>query len=95
MSTSKTRIYIVSPKGDDTRPVSDYRMIRASNATQALRHVAQDTLDTIVAGQEALIFLSGQGVKVEDAIVPDTQLDLNMPADVVTELSRPAQLVHP
>jgi hypothetical protein len=68
--SSANRIYIVSPKGDDTQSVASYRLVRAGNVNQAMRHVAMDTLEAAVAGQDALVFFLGQGVKVEDAVRP-------------------------
>lgn len=45
------------------------RLVRASNAAQALRHVATDTLVVAVASQDDLVELIEAGVKVEAASV--------------------------
>lgn len=60
-----TRIYVVN----DTRAnPSRQRLVRATSRAQALRHVAQDSFAVEVAGQNALVFLLGNGVQVEDAV---------------------------
>lgn len=41
------------------------RLVRASTRSQALSHVAQSTFTIRVAGQEELVSLLGEGVKVE------------------------------
>lgn len=41
------------------------RLVRAKTRAQALSHVAQSTFNIRVAGQEDLVALLGQGVKVE------------------------------
>lgn len=56
--TTKTRIYLV------TTP-SDSRLVRAPNASQAIRHVARDIIEASVADQDELVLLVGRGVKVE------------------------------
>ena len=64
----RDRIYVVH----DTRAnPAQQRLVRAANKAQAIRHVAQDVFAADVAGQNALVFLLGQGVKVEDAGVSD------------------------
>ncbi|HET7663864.1 MAG TPA: hypothetical protein VFK31_09525 [Rhodanobacteraceae bacterium] len=58
-----TRIYTVWNKADPLKP----RLVRASNKSQALRHVAEDTFGVSVASQEALLDCIQRGVDVEDA----------------------------
>lgn len=55
-----TRIYYVHPK----LPGDGARLVRATNAAQALRHVVRDTLTVELATQEDLVRLLGAGVKV-------------------------------
>jgi hypothetical protein len=62
---SSNRIYAVSPKV--TTEASAPRLIRAGNQSQALRHVAKDTLNVTVASQDDLVAGLTKGVKVEDA----------------------------
>ena len=53
------------------------RLVRARTRAQALSHVAQSTFNIGVAGQEELVTLLGQGVKVEsvrDADQPELDL---------------------
>ena len=59
-----TRIYIVTPRGEGAAP---QRLVRAASPAQARNHVARETLGVAVAGQEALVDLVADGVKVEDA----------------------------
>lgn len=69
-----TRIYSVTPKVD-TGPVRP-RLIRASNQAQALRHVAKDTLNVVVASQNDLVSGLTSGITVEDAAAEsDAQQD--------------------
>lgn len=56
-----TRIYHVRPK----LPGDGARLVRATNAAQALRHVVTDTLIVELASQEDLVRLLGAGVEVE------------------------------
>jgi hypothetical protein len=54
------------------------RLVRATNRAQALSHVAQSTFNIRVAGQEELVTLLGEGVKVEsvrDADQPELNLE--------------------
>ncbi|PJK07965.1 hypothetical protein CO610_07315 [Lysobacteraceae bacterium NML95-0200] len=69
MSTPK-RIYVVTNSASS--PTSQ-RLIRASNTAQALRHVANDTFDVVVASQDALVTLLGAGIQVETAGEPQEQ----------------------
>lgn len=55
------RIYHVRPK----LPGDGARLVRATNAAQALRHVVTDTLTVELASQEDLVRLLGAGIKVE------------------------------
>jgi hypothetical protein len=41
------------------------RLVRAANASQALRHVVADTLAVALASQDDLVRLLGKGVRVE------------------------------
>ena len=58
-------IYTVRLKGE-TDPKKT-RLVRAATTAQALRHVAQDTLQAAVTGMDEAIELGAAGVKVEDA----------------------------
>lgn len=60
------RIYVVSAR---TPRVGESlsRLVRAANASQAFRHVAEDTLAVALASQDDLIDLTAAGVKVENA----------------------------
>lgn len=60
---SKQRIY----KVDITIAPTSVRLVRAQNASQAVRHVAEGMITAEVASQESLVRLIGQGMKVEDA----------------------------
>lgn len=61
-----TRIYVVH----DTRAnPNKQRLISAGSKAQAIRHVARDMIAADVASQNALVFLLGEGVQVEDASV--------------------------
>jgi hypothetical protein len=65
--TTTTRIYAVRkllPRVG--APMSDTRLVRASNASQAMRHVAANTLSVGVAKQDELVELLAAGVKIED-----------------------------
>lgn len=46
------------------------RLVRATNAAQAMRHVAADTLHVAVASQDDLVELIEAGVKVENSGEP-------------------------
>lgn len=69
-NNSKTSIYVIEPKVAEGTPVpmESVRLVRASNVTQALRHVAEDTLVSKVADQETLVSLSVAGIQVENAV---------------------------
>jgi len=54
-----TRIYTVTRVGGETR------LVKATNQTQALRYVVDKTLSVDLAGQDDLVRLLGEGVKVE------------------------------
>lgn len=58
-----TRIYMVSNKADAT-----HRLVRASNPSQAMRHVASNMFDVKAATANAVAQLMGAGVKLEDVI---------------------------
>lgn len=58
-------IYAVKTKGEVE--YSKARLVRADNQAQAMRHVAQDTLEVKVATTEEAVKLGAAGVKVEDA----------------------------
>ena len=60
---AKSRIYQV----DILRAPTAVRLVRASSQAQAIRHVAEGLITADIAGQEALVKLLGNGVKVEDA----------------------------
>lgn len=65
---SATRIYVIS----DTRAAPNrHRLVRAVSRAQAIRHVARDWIAADVAGQNTLVSLIGDGVKVEDAAADD------------------------
>jgi hypothetical protein len=54
------------------------RLIRAKSRAQALSHAAQSAFNIHVAGQEELVTLLGQNVKVESVREPDqNELDLD------------------
>jgi len=58
-------IYFVRPKGENVN--DQRRLVKADNAAQAMRHVAQDTLAVSVATTEEAVELGAAGVKVENA----------------------------
>ncbi|MEY2655983.1 MAG: hypothetical protein RLZZ524_3011 [Pseudomonadota bacterium] len=62
-----TRIYAVSLTAITDEPGVVSRLVRAGNASQALRHVARDTLTVKVASQDDLVANLSAGVKVETA----------------------------
>ena len=57
-------IYVVSKKtaAEGEKP----RLVRAKNQSRALKHVA-DELQVVLAGQDDLVRLVGDGVVVEDS----------------------------
>ena len=59
-------IYVVRRKSGDDDPITR-RLVKADNAAQAMRHVAQDTLALSVATTEEAVELGAAGVKVETA----------------------------
>jgi len=59
MST-QTRIYVVSTENGS-------RLVSAPNKSQAVNHVARDTIKAEVAPQATLVKLVSDGVKVEHA----------------------------
>ncbi len=60
------RIYVVRTKTPRVgEPLA--RLVRAPNASQAFRHVAEDTLAVALASQDDLVELASAGVKVEEA----------------------------
>lgn len=61
-----TRIYVVSSKSNIASDRGN-RLVRASNPSQALRHVAEGLFDVEVASQDQLVDLAGKGIKVENA----------------------------
>ena len=60
MMTAATRIYAVSTQAGT-------RLVEAPNRSQAINHVARDTITAEVAAQQKLVSLVSQGVKVEIA----------------------------
>lgn len=63
---TETRLYVVAPKTVAEGEVPHRRLVRAPNAAQALRHVANDYVVT-VASQDDVFDLASAGVKVENA----------------------------
>lgn len=62
------RIYVVTRKLPVLGGVeANNRLVRAGNPSQALRHVAENTLSVGVASQDELVELTAAGVKVENA----------------------------
>ena len=57
-----SRIYLV----ERTTGNEPARLIRAPNQAQAIRHAVADTFRAVVASQDDLVLLVGQGVSVED-----------------------------
>ena len=58
------------------------RLVRAKTRAQALSHVAQSTFNIRVAGQEDLVALLGQGVRVESVRDADqNELDFAVPQE--------------
>ncbi len=57
-----TRIYKIHHTATDST-----RLVRANNVAQAVRHVANDSFISAVAGQDDLVHLISKGVKVEEA----------------------------
>lgn len=66
-----SRIYVVVPRviEDGTNVIG--RLVRAPNASQALRHVA-DEFVVALASQDDLVALTAAGVKVEESKTPAT-----------------------
>jgi hypothetical protein len=63
-----TRIYVVSRRSPQLGgPEANNRLVRAPTSSQALRHVAENTLAVAVATQDQLVELAAAGVKVENA----------------------------
>ena len=56
-----TRIYGVSKAG------AFVSLVRASNPSQAIRHVVANEYEAVVADQDHLVTLIGKGMKVETA----------------------------
>lgn len=56
------RIYVVHHKHSKAS-----KLIRATNQSQAVRHVTEDEYDCRVAQQDDLVRLVAEGVKVENA----------------------------
>ena len=64
--TATTRLYIVKKRLPRVgEPMSETRLVRAANQSQALRFVAADTLVVSIAAQDDLVELIQSGVKVE------------------------------
>lgn len=61
MTEKKQRIYIVTDDSDTVR------MIEASNARQAVRHVIKNKYNATLATQHALIEMTASGIKLEKA----------------------------
>lgn len=62
------KIYLVTTVGNSD--VRKRRLVRASNATQAWRRVAEELVTVDMATQDELVELAAAGVKVEDANAP-------------------------
>lgn len=62
-----TRIYAV-------RDGKTLRLVRATHPAHALRHVADETFEVTVAGQEELVKALADGAKVEDIKAEQQQL---------------------
>jgi hypothetical protein len=63
MATGKIYVVTAVGNGDGRRK----RLVRAANATQAWRRVAEEMISVDLASQDDLVELAGSGVKVEDA----------------------------
>lgn len=64
--TANTRIYLITPRTADADKPVVQRLVRAPNAAQALRHVAND-FNVTVPSQDDLFAAAAAGVKVEEA----------------------------
>lgn len=62
----KNRIYIVNETKNTDK--TKFRLVRATTKTVAIRHVADSAFVCEVAGQEDLIDLISQGLRVENAL---------------------------
>lgn len=69
---TKTRIYLIRNKLPRVgEPVSERRLIRAANSSQALGFAARSSLVAELASQDGLIEATQAGVKVEDSVAED------------------------
>jgi hypothetical protein len=66
MTDPLTRIYVIHSRPAKLSAQSAY-LVRATNRSQAIRHVAEQTLTCEVASQDTLVELIGEGVKVDNA----------------------------
>lgn len=57
-----TRIYLV----EDTN-IGAKTLVRANTQAQAVRHVTKERFEVTVADQETIVFMVGNGSRVEDA----------------------------
>ena len=67
-----TRIYLVKPKNTSGDEAELSRLVRASSAAHALRHVAND-FSVTVPTQDELLAASAAGVQVEQATTTAAQ----------------------
>lgn len=81
-------VYLIQPK-TQTSPKS-FRLVRANTPSQAVRHVATDTLAVEVAKGTTIAELMSAGVKCEDARAPESgELPLEAP---VTPPAAPTEI---
>ena len=60
---SATRIYVVRYNENEKA-----YLIRATSASQAIRHVTRKFYDAVIPTQDDLVSLISAGIKVEDAV---------------------------
>jgi hypothetical protein len=60
------RIYIITPRIAEADKPMPKRLVRAPNAAQALRHVANE-FNVTLASQDDIFAAATEGVKVEDS----------------------------
>lgn len=68
-AAGRTRIYVVASDG------KPFRLVDATSAAQALRHVAKDAYQVTVAKTRDVAFLMAKGVTVEDAREPEPEAE--------------------
>lgn len=61
-----SKIYVVQSVNNPTGPTK--RLVRAKNASQAWRHVAESLVMVDLASQDDLVELTSAGVKVEETV---------------------------